>query len=309
MLDHPAITEIYEKAFPKLFSNFNDAKIRSRGSSRGGNKLSISIGEDQFFNLTPNYDYPSKIISHFTSMSSLFSILNSESIRLYNLDNVNDNNEFLNVLPEKYHDRLKRKKEDIYILSGCDYEGLDEEVKHNMWNLYGNSNEGVRIRLKIEPNENCSYSFLKSVQYDPLDISQYLETISEIRLKYSLDEIDAIQPLLIPSLFHKSKRWALESEKRFVFYDKYPGKYYDDYSNPTTPIFVDYSQRNNCLCRYYNLPLNDPTAIALVTIDAIELGSRYKGDSYKPLLQELGFIALRKKERLGTQFQMAISKI
>lgn len=131
MISH-ILQEVFEKSLPILFPDFNLNKLMNRNSKESGNSISIGFSLDQYFNLTEQYDYHTNVISHFTSIRSLFSILNSESIRLYKLLNVNDSNEFMNVLPETYHDTLKRKKQDIYIMSGVDFDALSHNNKLSM---------------------------------------------------------------------------------------------------------------------------------------------------------------------------------
>ena len=255
MISH-ILQEVFEKSLPILFPDFNLNKLMNRNSKECGNSLSIGFSLDQYLNLTEQYDYHTNVISHFTSIRSLFSILNSESIRLYNLLNVNDPNDFMNVLPETYHDTLKRKKQDIYIMSGVDFDALSHNNKLRMWKEYGADNEGARIELEITPTDNQEYCFMKSICYDKLNTSEFFRVIERIKNKYHKHEIDVSQMLYTPSLLHKEPLWAQEMETRLLFYHKNPRRFNDDYPNPETPIIWDYSERRNTLCRYFQDKFN-----------------------------------------------------
>ncbi|MES2480099.1 MAG: hypothetical protein V4561_13505 [Bacteroidota bacterium] len=86
---------------------------------------------------------------HLTSVQTLFSILNSRSIRLYNLHNSNDPKEFkysadLFNLSDLEIDAGKNK---IYTFSFCP---LSELNNNELWKKYGKSFSGVAILFKIE---------------------------------------------------------------------------------------------------------------------------------------------------------------
>ena len=306
----PYIREVFEKALPILVPDFHVKKLMNRNSSISGNSANIGFSLDQYFNLTQQYDYHSNVVSHFTSIKSLFSILNSESIRLYNLLNVNDPNEFMNVLPEEFHPYLKRKKQDVYIMSCVDFETLPEADKLKMWKKYGDNSKGVRVELEVIPNHKAQYCFLKSICYDHLDTSEFFSVIGHIKEKHNLYELDVSEMLYTPSLLHKESKWKQEMETRLLFYDKDPKGFNADYPNPKTPIFWDYSNRYNTLCRYYNIKLNDPKSIALIKIRKIELGKFHNQVGNSPLFDELRIHqAIRKAKRIGAQFGVTISEI
>ncbi len=312
MHDHPVIEAFYSEAYSLLFDNYNIRNITRRGYSSSANSFEITIPEAEYFNLTTDYDCTSNKISHFTSIRNLFSILNSESLRLYNLLNVNDANEFLEVLPSDKHEDLRRLKKHVFILSACDYNNLDEAEIFNMWRLYGHDGSGVRLELDIDIIDPEKSTFLKKVRYDRrLQIEKFALKVEEIRKRHDLEKIEYIKTLISPSFLHKAPKWKLENEIRLVHYNWDSREFREDHPNPATPFFKDYNPSTNTNCGYLNLKLNDLKSIATVRISKIELGKNYlnKTDEIRNLIEELSIMSLRKKNRLGGTFQVAISEI
>ncbi|HTB32239.1 MAG TPA: hypothetical protein VK808_09455, partial [Bacteroidia bacterium] len=104
---------------------------------------------------TPFYYNTENDFIHFTSIDSLFGILNSRHLRLYNLLNMDDKFELeyaQKALLVKHPDEWA--KEQLYSFSMCSSsEILNEEPKkkkHLLWKLHGKDGHGVVIRLKIE---------------------------------------------------------------------------------------------------------------------------------------------------------------
>ena len=101
------------------------------------------------------YDIEKEFI-HFTSLESLFGILNSKHLRLYNLPNMDDKYEIqyaLKTLSFIDSDDEYKTKEQLYIFSMCPSSRILREEpkkkKHLLWKLHGRDGLGVIIRLKI----------------------------------------------------------------------------------------------------------------------------------------------------------------
>ncbi len=171
-------------------------------------------------------------VIHYTSLSSFFEIVNSETIRLYNCYNLNDPKEIehgLNSLnfpfDKSWLDNLKRNH---FVLSSSRY---DEAVKDdfNLWRLYGQDGMGVGMVFEI-PREikNWNGVNLSKIEYSSDNSNEslskrFLDYHQAFQSKYKLFEnIPAIIPLL--ASFQKHEIWKIENEIRVVAlcpFDKY----------------------------------------------------------------------------------------
>ena len=108
---------------------------------------------------TPYLYLDSKKLLHFTSVNALFSILNECSVRLYNLHNSNDKNEYNYAARELKHiNRLNENidnensviinniKANSYVLSCTSIANL---YKSKFWKNYGDKGKGVAIEFEI----------------------------------------------------------------------------------------------------------------------------------------------------------------
>lgn len=166
---------------------------------------------------------------HYTSVSNLCSILNEDSIRMYNLIHKNDPREF-DYLIKKY--RLQIDEEEInlfkrsfHLFSMCKYDELEKD-NFNMWRNYGKDGHGIGIVFEFL-NDNWDYFLLGETQYEDNDLSEHricqiVNISNEYRKFINQDRI----PILFGSLFlyHKNKIWKDEKEVRiftYLSYDEY----------------------------------------------------------------------------------------
>ena len=312
MTDPKPVREFYEKALPKLLPNADFRRISSKGYSMGPNKIDINIPEDEFFKLTNRYEYDLNTFSHFTSLKSLFSILNSGKIRLYNLNNVNDPRELLSFLPNDYDDSLKRRRQNTFIFCGCDYESLSPYVQHNMWRLYGDNGSGVRIEFKVEINQDRipknDLLCFKKVNYEGFEIKPFAKEVERIEKDQNI-KIDYLDALMTPCILQKESKWALENEVRLVLYNQLWPIWKDEYHDPNTPIFWDWSTLNSCFCNYYEIPLFEPNSFVTISIEHIQLGPFFKDEKYGNLLNELRLTPLLKRLPREYHFGTSIARL
>ena len=91
------------------------------------------------FNFMEEVDFP-KELYHYTSISTLASILKNETIKFNNLSHVDD-------LEEEKSQELKSIGQ--YVFVSCWSSGSNESIPN--WTIYGNKMNGVRIKLPIYP--------------------------------------------------------------------------------------------------------------------------------------------------------------
>lgn len=165
---------------------------------------------------TPYY-YKGKKLLHFTSLSSLCEILNSNSLRLYTLNNCNDTLEleyWKNLYSSSDFDFYKND----HILSAS-FTMPDKYNDFMMWRLYGDKGNGVCIEFTIENKQEDWHKFLLTpIQYQKDDslINSYFEALCEFEKKYKYKVDFSLSPI-IP--FFKSSEWEQEHEIRLIYYN------------------------------------------------------------------------------------------
>lgn len=153
---------------------------------------------------------------HFTSLDSIFSILNSKHLRLYNLLNMDDKFELdyaKNELGFYKHDEYSKGKEYIYSFSMCSSNEILYEnplkKKHLLWKLHGNNGYGAIVRLKIiNKLDDWSDYYLTRCFYDP-ELFSSIKQLHAITNKEDLDDLIAS--------FIKMPIYDFENEIRLVF--------------------------------------------------------------------------------------------
>lgn len=151
---------------------------------------------------------------HWTSQQSLYAILQSKTLRLYNLLKMDDPLEMEHGLKElKFPDHvdLEKEKEQIFSLSMCSYPvvNADHQKKHLLWKLYGQEGEGVMLRFSFSNNmELWNQYHLSRVYYETAG----LEVIKEL---HELTENIFLDPKV--SCFIKHRIYGFEEEVRLIF--------------------------------------------------------------------------------------------
>lgn len=171
-------------------------------------------------------------IIHYTSIQTLFEILNSKKLRLYNAIHMNDPlelfyslNTFEDLKLEKIEDQIKN----FFLISFCEYDPSIENKEHfSMWRNYGDNGNGVGIVFKLSNYnlENRWIDFaLGKVSYDSQS-----QTLNGIRNYFkAVKNLDAFSIYNLPNIIfqfailHKAPIWSEENEIRlfrFLKWDK-----------------------------------------------------------------------------------------
>jgi len=199
---------------------------------------------------TPFYYLQEDDFLHFTSIESIYSIINSGKIRLYNLINMDDKYE-LKYATEKLNlsnSNINDKKE-IYILSMCSAKSIfgNMEKEHLLWKLYGKDGFGAIIRLKLINNINSWHRFYLSEIFYNFDLFEY---ISKLFNKTRKDFLDAL-----PASFIKLPIYQFENEIRIVFDNRHGATVKDYRGNLIYPIIHKDKVLNRKDVKYFELPL------------------------------------------------------
>jgi len=250
------------------------------------------------------YDIEKDFI-HFTSLESLFGILNSKHLHLYNLPNMDDKYELeyaLKTLSFIDSDDEYKTKEQLYIFSMCSsYRILNEEPKkkkHLLWKLHGRDGSGVIIRLKIENELNLWYNYYLTECFYNLDNFEAIKELHKITNKEILD--------IKLASFIKLPIYEFENEIRLVF-DKQNSGLINDKGVLIYPLIYPDKLNKRENISYFQLPLynffknnpevypNPPNGLGLnyempkISITEIILGYRYNEDDLKNLQNRLAF--------------------
>lgn len=213
-------TELYLKEARAFFKGL---KINSQFSMYGGDyPTSAKI---TFNNKVVDYKLePDKKLQiiHYTNIQSFCDIINSQSIRLYDCNNLNDAKEIeigLNRLGFKYEEKwLNELKRTHFIFSASEYDGQED---FNIWRLYGDKGHGIALVFEIEENfKSWKGIHLAKINYSTEDenfsrIKDYVNFHIKFQEEHNLFvEIPSIIPLI--SAFQKNDIWSIEKEFRIV---------------------------------------------------------------------------------------------
>lgn len=174
------------------------------------------------------YDFkPQREFIHYTSLESLYGILNSGEIRLYDLNSLNDPYEF-NFIIKKLNISFDEKqvqhfKQSLFITSLCTYDEKNPD-NFDMWRLYGNNGSGVAIVFEILNSEdNWRHFLLGKIQYgadndSTVSIQKAIDLINFYVTKKGmiLDRIPELIGYLL--MLHKNEIWKVENEYRLGIY-------------------------------------------------------------------------------------------
>lgn len=209
---------------------FKDIKVVSQFSLYSSD--SPQNAEVTFNNKVIDYQIPNNNplqIIHYTNIQSYCNIINSQLIRLYDCNNLNDSREIELGLKrigfqteEKWIEDLKRFH---FVFSASEYKGKDD---FNMWRLYGDNGFGVALVFEIDKNfQKWNGIHLSKVSYSEEDnnlhlIKEFIKFHNEFQEKNKLFiKVPSLIPLL--SAFQKNDIWSIEREFRLVatcIYDK-----------------------------------------------------------------------------------------
>ncbi len=204
--------------FPKQF-------ITSFGSSGHSYHASLSDKNHDFKDSSYYYNRELKFV-HWTSVNNLLSIINNREIRLYNLFNSSDPDEFyyaasaLNIS----HNQIDHSKNYYFTFSFCRSDDLDNKY---LWNEYGKDYSGVAIEFEIINKPDLWEKFMISQVYYKLPqfLNNFIFDLGLLCEKYPGIETKIDLGKLIG--FHKEKALIKENEVRLSTY--FPYDSYESY--------------------------------------------------------------------------------
>jgi len=241
------------------------------GEEPASGKITFSNQTDVFKKLSKFKEGTTLI--HYTSIDSLFSILNSDILRMYNCVNKNDPWE-INHANSKYEIGLNDLelldfKQNNFITSFFEYDMRLQNDNKYLWNEYGNKGKGAGLVFEIENmNDSWEECYIGKVCYEDSSIpnsiyKRFIEFVkfhNEFNNQYHLFE-NTPSILSAIALHFKEVKWASENEVRIFAYcpfDKYDLKpLVLERKNNYLLSTIEHSVNGNGeIISYVSLPLN-----------------------------------------------------
>jgi hypothetical protein len=206
---------------------------------------------------------------HYTSIDSLFNILNSTNLRLYNLNNLNDPTELRFALLKtgitKDMIDIPFYQRSMFLTSFCSYDKERQNEDYNMWRLYGNDGNGVGLVFQIEnASDKWNDVYFGKVHYGESNTTfENLKAFLSFHQKFN-DEHKILEnfPHWIPvmCMLHKSEIWRIENEYRLFAFCPFDEYTFD--SSPDIKNTLMYNDIDHCIngkgvkTAYTSIPLN-----------------------------------------------------
>ncbi len=241
-LIHSELKQTLEKCLPgiKMNTGYSDSYFRADVS----NNNYMLKGSPYF------YSGDLKFI-HWTSVNNLLSIINSREIRMYNLYNSDDEDEFAFAaeilgLENKVINFLKKY---YFTFSFCNSTELNNR---HLWENYGKNHKGVALEFSIENEPQYWERFmLADVEYGSSEhFKNFTNGIELLKKKYNVDFTGVNIAKLIG--FHKKQNFLNEKEVRLASH--FPYEYEEQYIKFAKPEFRIDSNRNR-ITEYISVPL------------------------------------------------------
>jgi hypothetical protein len=160
-----------------------------------------------------------KKIIQFTSLRNLFSIINEGSLRLYNLNNPEDINEYIsgaNIIFESQN-KYKFIKDDLFYASFCKEEDIYDPI---LWKQYADDGKGICIVYEIANSANIDeweHYQIGKVLYDAKSLI-YFKSLHDafIKKNNNIDNDNIFPVLKTIFCFYKRMKYSYEKEVRII---------------------------------------------------------------------------------------------
>lgn len=213
--------DYFENVLPYLFKGAKTELITDFLSGQSLDKYTLKLDIRALFDCASDYKPSGNLFVHFTSFKAMHSILNECSIRMYNLKNVNDPNEFKLIASDFGYNKFSQElyKDQIYIFSMCSSEILKSDDILTLWKTFGDDGRGCVIEFEIDDLvENSSYIKLANIIYEKPDYSDFFHANSKFEERNKL-KTDLKSLILIPACLHKNRFYYSEHEVRLFYED------------------------------------------------------------------------------------------
>ncbi len=167
------------------------------------------------------YFYTKNQLVHFTDFEALNSIIRSKSIRLHNLNNLDDPREF-SFAGDLFSLTTVEKRDvmdNFFVMAFCDPEILENREiarEFNLWRLYGKNGKGAAIIFSIrnQPSEWFEFHISKIIYgaKNRKNFKTLYNLVQELKEDFSLSvDVNKL------CTFHKSRIYNIEREVRIMW--------------------------------------------------------------------------------------------
>jgi len=254
----------YHEVKNKLDIEINPGSSISSSEPNGLSNFKFRIPEQMELLKETKYFCPETKLLHFTSLEALLSIINDSSIRMYNLWNSSDEQEYTHaaeifdriyeIIGQKGETRIKLAKSHSFISS---FTSSENYLSPYHWENYGNNNKGVAIEFEINPDYKAWYRFIlsKTIYGKRNDFDALFKAWHNFQSQVAIPnnctyDIDMDWLLSL----YKNKIYSSEQERRlYLFSDRYHANYPSHFAKYTYSALKTKSPTLDI--KYFKLPL------------------------------------------------------
>jgi hypothetical protein len=219
MTEWELIDKIGKEFMDTIYSTLPKDWISSNGSSAASFHARLDSHNKAYKSSEYFYEGEKKFV-HWTTIQHLMSIINSRQIRLYNLQNSADPEEFnysasLLTIP---NEQIEHSKNYLYTFS---FSENNEKDNPELWEKYGQNYSGISLEFEIlnDPEEWDNFMLSRTYYKLPDKFFQLFQKLDELKSKYPGIEIDIDLGKLIA--YHKKPNFSNEKEIRLSSYFPY----------------------------------------------------------------------------------------
>lgn len=245
ILQNEYLTEVIQPSFP-FIKYIGNSSWSQQGESKPN--LSFNIPQQNLsLNDSDYYYQETNRFIHYTSLEGAVNIFNDGFFKLNSLTYLDDPQEMYFAL--KNSQELKHLKQNIFCLSFCKYDEIQNPDSFDSWRLYGRDGGGIGIVFKFIPSlDSWTDNYLSEIHYGKqnTNFDGYDETTEKFELfkknqqEFILKYQDSIEFLPHPFnknrelpdwlaiflAFHKSSLYKIENEVRYLkWVDKLPNSF------------------------------------------------------------------------------------
>jgi len=229
IFDRDAVIAFYKDVLNNLLPNARHQALRFFGAAEAkrASHIDLDLISTNELNRGSAYFYKKQYsFIHYTTLPVLLNIIKEKKIRLYNLNGMDDQEEF--VVPLKHLNKkisdyeIDEIKKRIFCFSMCEADLESKEQTLPMWRSYAQDGQGVGVVFSMNKRfaKDWVHSMLSKVYYDPRHLQKFIkaqELYKSFTSKYNLHINNFDEMFYRYFAFHKNKIYSNEKEVRLIY--------------------------------------------------------------------------------------------